>query len=252
MNISLKNQLILVTGASRGIGRAIAKQLSESGAKVIIHYNRNQQEAESLLSEMKNEAILAPCDLADPSKVVGYIPDLVKKHGFISVIVNNAGISRSASDTLPTTDWLRIWDETLAVNTTSLAILCKEFVDQAKTQNNGRIINISSRAAFRGDTTDYIAYAASKGAIVSITRTIARHYGKLGIKAFLIAPGFTRTDMAEEILSEYGEGFALNDIALNELTIPEDIAPMVTLLCSGLADHATGATIDINAGSYVH
>lgn len=252
MNISLKNQLILVTGASRGIGRAIAKQLSESGAKVIIHYNRNQKEAESLLSELRNEAFLAACDLSDSEKVMGFIPELVNKYGPISALVNNAGIAKSAADTLATSEWVQIWNETLAVNTTSLAILCKEFVDQAKTVNNGRIINISSRAAFRGDTTDYIAYAASKGAIVSITRTIARHYGKQGIKAFLVAPGFTRTDMAEEILSEYGEGFALNDIALDQLTEPKDIAPMVTLLCSGLADHATGATIDINAGSYVH
>jgi NAD(P)-dependent dehydrogenase (short-subunit alcohol dehydrogenase family) len=252
MNISLKNQLILVTGASRGIGRAIAKQLSESGAKVIIHYNRNQKEAESLLSELRNEAFLAACDLSDREKVMGFIPELVNKYGPISALVNNAGIAKSAADTLATSEWVQIWNETLAVNTTSLAILCKEFVDQAKTVNNGRIINISSRAAFRGDTTDYIAYAASKGAIVSITRTIARHYGKQGIKAFLVAPGFTRTDMAEEILSEYGEGFALNDIALDQLTEPKDIAPMVTLLCSGLADHATGATIDINAGSYVH
>jgi NAD(P)-dependent dehydrogenase (short-subunit alcohol dehydrogenase family) len=252
MNISLKNQLILVTGASRGIGRAIAKQLSESGAKVIIHYNRNEKEAELLLSELKNEAFLESCDLSDPMKVIGFIPNLFEKYGPISALVNNAGIAKSASDTLATPEWVQIWNETLAVNTTALAILCKEFVDQARIVNNGRIINISSRAAFRGDTTDYIAYAASKGAIVSITRTIARQYGKQGIKAFLVAPGFTRTDMAEEILSEYGEGFALNDIALDQLTEPKDIAPMVTLLCSGLADHATGATIDINAGSYVH
>jgi len=252
MNISLKNQLILVTGASRGIGRAIAKQLSESGAKVIIHYNRNEKEAELLLSELKNEAFLASCDLSDPMKVMGFIPNLFEKYGPISALVNNAGIAKSASDTLATPEWVQVWNETLAVNTTALAILCKEFVDQARIVNNGRIINISSRAAFRGDTTDYIAYAASKGAIVSITRTIARQYGKQGIKAFLVAPGFTRTDMAEEILSEYGEGFALNDIALDQLTEPKDIAPMVTLLCSGLADHATGATIDINAGSYVH
>jgi NAD(P)-dependent dehydrogenase (short-subunit alcohol dehydrogenase family) len=252
MNISLKNQLILVTGASRGIGRAIAKQLSESEAKVIIHYNRNEKEAELLLSELKNEAFLASCDLSDPMKVMGFIPNLFEKYGPISALVNNAGIAKSASDTLATPEWVQVWNETLAVNTTALAILCKEFVDQARIVNNGRIINISSRAAFRGDTTDYIAYAASKGAIVSITRTIARQYGKQGIKAFLVAPGFTRTDMAEEILSEYGEGFALNDIALDQLTEPKDIAPMVTLLCSGLADHATGATIDINAGSYVH
>lgn len=252
MNISLKNQRILVTGASRGIGRAIAKQLSDSGAEIIIHCNNNLAEAEKLKSELVNPAFIESCDLSNVDQVVGFTPKLVEKYGPISGLVNNAGISRSAPDNLSTQEWVKIWQETIQVNTTALGILCKEFVDQALINQNGRIVNISSRAAFRGDTTDYIAYAASKGAIVSLTRSIARHYGKQGIKAFLIAPGFTRTDMADEILAEYGEDFALNDIALKELTKPEDIAPMVTLLCSGLADHATGASIDINAGSYVH
>ena len=251
MNISLKNQRILVTGASRGIGRAIAKQLSQSGAEVIIHYNTNRLEADKLSNELENVNFTAACDLADAAAVSGFIPSLVEKYGSISALVNNAGISPSAADSLPTNEWLKIWEQTFAVNTRAVGILCKEFVEHAKTQQNGRIVNISSRAAFRGDTTDYIAYAASKGAIVSLTRSIARHYGKQGIKAFLIAPGFTRTDMANAILEEYGEDFALNDIALNELTTPEDIAPMVTLLCSGLADHATGTSIDMNAGSYV-
>ncbi|PZX58357.1 NAD(P)-dependent dehydrogenase (short-subunit alcohol dehydrogenase family) [Algoriphagus ratkowskyi] len=252
MNISLKNQRILVTGASRGIGKAIAKQLSDSGAEVIIHYNKNKNEAEKLQNELKNPAVIESCDLSDIDQVIGFVPKLVGKYGSISGLVNNAGISLSAPDNLDTKEWVKIWNETLQVNTTALGILCKEFVEHALVNQSGRIINISSRAAFRGDTTDYIAYAASKGAIVSLTRSIARHYGKQGIKAFLIAPGFTRTDMADEILAEYGEDFALNDIALKELTRPEDIAPMVTLLCSGLADHATGASIDINAGSYVH
>ena len=252
MNISLKNQRILVTGASRGIGRAIAKQLSESGAEVIIHFNQNSEEAEKLKNQLANPAFIESCDLSDINQVIGFIPMLVEKYGAISGLVNNAGISRSAPDSLQTETWVKVWQETIQVNTTALGILCKEFVDHALKNQNGRIVNISSRAAFRGDTTDYIAYAASKGAVISLTRSIARHYGKQGIKAFLIAPGFTRTDMAEEILSAYGEDFALNDIALRELTRPEDIAPMVTLLCSGLADHATGASIDINAGSYVH
>ncbi|MBB6326503.1 NAD(P)-dependent dehydrogenase (short-subunit alcohol dehydrogenase family) [Algoriphagus iocasae] len=252
MQISLKGQRILVTGASRGIGRAIAKQLSESGAEVIIHFNSNEEEAKSLQNELSGVSYVEKCDLGNSDSVVGFIPKLVEKYGPLSGIVNNAGIAKSASDDLPTDKWLEIWNETIQVNSTSVGILCKEFVDHAKINNGGRIVTISSRAAFRGDTTDYLAYAASKGALVSLTRSIARHYGKVGIKAFLIAPGFTRTDMANEILSEYGEGFALNDIALNELTKPEDIAPMVTLLCSGFADHATGASIDINAGSYVH
>ena len=251
MNISLHNQRILVTGASRGIGRAIAKQLSQSGAEVIIHYNSNKTAAEKLQNELQNISHTAACDLSNAEEVCGFIPMIVNKYGPISALINNAGISPSAADTLPTNEWLKNWENTFAVNTTAVGILCKEFVEHAITQQNGRIVNISSRAAFRGDTTDYIAYAASKGAIVSLTRSIARHYGKQGIKAFLIAPGFTRTDMANAILEEYGEGFALNDIALNELTTPEDIAPMVTLLCSGLADHATGTSIDMNAGSYV-
>lgn len=251
MNISLANQRILVTGASRGIGRAIAKQLSESGAEVIIHYYTNKAEADRLKNELKHMSHTAACDLASAGAVSGFIPLLVEQYGPLSALVNNAGISPSAADSLPTDEWLKNWDHTFAVNSRAVGILCKEFVDHAKTQQQGRIVNISSRAAFRGDTTDYLAYAASKGAIVSLTRSIARHYGKQGIKAFLIAPGFTRTDMANAILEEYGEDFALNDIALNELTTPEDIAPMVTLLCSGLADHATGTSIDMNAGSYV-
>ena len=218
---------------------------------MIIHYNSNRLEAEKLKNELENISFTAACDLADAVAVSGFIPSLVEKYGPISALVNNAGISPSAADSLPTNEWLKIWEQTFAVNTRAVGILCKEFIEHAKTQQNGRIVNISSRAAFRGDTTDYIAYAASKGAIVSLTRSIARHYGKQGIKAFLIAPGFTRTDMASAILEEYGEDFALNDIALNELTTPEDIAPMVTLLCSGLADHATGTSIDMNAGSYV-
>lgn len=251
MNISLKDQKILVTGASRGIGRAIARQLSESGAEVIIHYNSNRGEAESLLRQLKTPGHIEACDLAQPTEAAGFIPRLVGKYGPLTALVNNAGIALSAPDSLPTGEWVQIWEKTMAVNSTAVGILCKEFIDQAKFQQNGRIVMISSRAAFRGDTPDYMAYAASKGAMVSLTRSIARHYGKQGIKAFLIAPGFTRTDMANEILTEYGEDFALKDIALKELTRPEDIAPMVTLLCSGLADHATGTSIDMNAGSYV-
>ncbi|WP_439488593.1 SDR family NAD(P)-dependent oxidoreductase [Algoriphagus sp.] len=252
MNINLKNQRILVTGASRGIGRAIASQLSESGAEVIIHCNTNFGAAEKLQEELSNPTFIEACNLSDLNQVMGFIPKLAEKYGPISALINNAGVALSAPDDLPTESWVKIWNETFQVNTTAVGIMCKEFVEHARKYKNGRIINISSRAAFRGDTTDYLAYAASKGALVSLTRSIARHYGKQGIKAFLIAPGFTQTDMANEILSQYGDDFALKDIALSELTKPEDIAPLITLLCSGLADHATGTTIDINAGSYVH
>jgi NAD(P)-dependent dehydrogenase (short-subunit alcohol dehydrogenase family) len=150
MNISLKNQRILVTGASRGIGRAIARQLSESGAEVIIHYNSNRAEAESLLNQLKNPAHIVACDLSQSAEVVGFIPRLVEKYGPLTALVNNAGISPKAPDSLPTGEWLQIWEKVMAVNSTAVGILSKEFIDQAKPQENGRIVMISSRAAFRG------------------------------------------------------------------------------------------------------
>jgi 3-oxoacyl-[acyl-carrier protein] reductase len=140
----------------------------------------------------------------------------------------------------------------MMVNLNAAALLCKRAVAHFQQQGGGRIISISSRAAFRGDTADYLAYAASKGGLVSLTRSLARAFGKQGIRAFIIAPGFTRTEMAQDFIDQYGEDYALNDIALERLTEPADLGPMVVLLASGLADHATGCTIDINAGSYVH
>jgi NAD(P)-dependent dehydrogenase (short-subunit alcohol dehydrogenase family) len=125
----------------------------------------------------------------------------------------------------------------------------KQFMKQ---ETGGRIITLSSRAAFRGDTEDYLAYATSKAAVVSLTKSIARAYGKHEIKAFVVAPGFTKTDMAQKFIDQYGEDFAKSDIALKELTQPEDVAPTIAFLLSGHMDHATGTTIDINAGSYVH
>ena len=118
--------------------------------------------------------------------------------------------------------------------------------------NTRIIINIASRAAFRGDTKDYMAYAASKAGVVGLTRSIARAYGKNGIKAFIVAPGFVRTEMAQSFTDEYGEEHALNDLALDQMTEPNDVAQFVVFLASGLANHATGGTFDINAGSYVH
>ena len=107
MNISLSNQRILVTGASRGIGRAIAKQLSQSGAEVIIHYNSNKTAAEKLQNELQNISHTAACDLSNAEEVCGFIPMLVNKYGPISALINNAGISPSAADTLPTNEWLK-------------------------------------------------------------------------------------------------------------------------------------------------
>jgi len=140
----------------------------------------------------------------------------------------------------------------MAVNLRAPAVLSRLAIEHFSAQGGGRIINISSRAAFRGDQPAYLAYAASKAGLVALTRSIARGFGKAGILAFNVAPGFTRTDMAKGFLDQYGEDYVAGDIALRTLTEPADIAPFVVFLASGLADHSTGCTIDINAASYVH
>ncbi len=252
MNIDLANQRILVTGASRGVGNSIARHLLESGASVALHYNRNREPVEELQRLFPDQSYLIKADLSDIESTESLFNDSVKALGGLDVLVNNAGLVVSMPMTMQRPQWEKAWDLTMDVNLKSVAFLSRLAVGEFAKGDGGRVIMIASRAAFRGDTEDYMAYAASKGGMVAFTRSIARAFGKQGVKAFLIAPGFVRTDMAKDAIELYGEDYVVGGIALDRLTEPDDISPMVVLLASGLSDHATGCTIDINAASYVH
>ena len=252
MNIDLNGLNILVTGSSRGIGRAIAGQLGKAGAILALHYNKNRQSARELADKIGPSADIFQADLSEKQGCIDLFEKVEKKFRRIDVLINNAGVALKSPVDMESDQWIREWEDTMKVNLTATALLSKLAVNHFMVHGGGRIINIASRAAFRGDTVDYLAYAASKGGIVSLTRSIARGFGKQNIKAFLIAPGFVRTEMAQEFIDFYGEEKTISDLALNTLTEPEDVAPMVVFLASGLADHATGGTFDINAGSYVH
>ncbi len=252
MHIDLTKKTVLVTGASRGIGRAIAQQLAEAGASVAAHFNKSQEDINALTMACGKGANAFQANLAVEKEVIHLFEKVLDHYGRLDAIVNNAGIAISSGMEVDDEDWSKDWHKTMAVNLNATAILCKKAINHFSKNNGGHIINITSRAAFRGDTAEYMAYAASKGGLVALTRSIARAFGKAGIKAFNVAPGFVKTEMAQAFVNEYGEDMVLNDIALNELTKPKDVAPMVVFLLSGMADHATGCTIDINAGSYVH
>ncbi len=254
MKIDLSNQHILVTGGTRGIGAAISKVLVECGATIIAHYNENEECALKLKKELGNSVRLIKADLSGAMEVARLFSESLSFfNGKLDGIVNNAGIAISSDIHKNAVDWTDDWLRTMDVNVNAVGLLCKRSICQFQKQDSGgRIVNISSRAAFRGDTAEYMAYATSKGAVVSLTKSIARAFGKEEIKAFVVAPGFVRTDMAQKFINQYGEDYALNDIALKKLTEPEDVAPTIAMLFSGLMDHATGTTIDINAGSYVH
>jgi NAD(P)-dependent dehydrogenase (short-subunit alcohol dehydrogenase family) len=252
IQLDLSDKKILVTGASNGIGKGVAHFLMEMGAQVAVHYHSNKEAAEQLISkfkETKSEAFKA--NLEHEAEVIQLVEHVIASFGSIDVIVLNAGVFLQHSTTATTKDWLSVWKRTLDINLNSVGLVTKLGIDQFRTQGEGTFVYIGSRAVFRGETEEYLGYAASKGGLTSLARSVARSFGKENIKSFIVSPGFTRTQMAESFIKKYGEERVLNEISLNELTKPEDIAPLIGLMCSGLMDHATGATIDINAGSHI-
>ena len=249
--VNLKNNVILVTGAAGGIGEPVVRSLAEYGATVAIHFNQKKTEAEKLAAEVGNNSRSFHADLAEPESGVALFQNVVNAYGRCHTLVNNSGVYlRSPNDT-NIREWLAKWERTIAINLTAAGVLCREAVNHFKEHKGGRIINIASRAAFRGDYEDYFAYAASKGGMVALSRTIARTCGKYNIKSFVVAPGFVRTPIVDEYIKRHGSESIMKELALKELTTPEDVAPTVVFLASGLMDHATGCSIDINAGSYI-
>ena len=251
MRIDLRGSIILVTGATGGIGAAIVRCLAECGATVAVHYNNKRDGAEKLAAEVGNESKPFCADLSEPKNGTTLFDSVLDTYGKVDVLVNNAGVYLRAPNDEGIDLWLADWNKTIAINLTAAGVLCREAVNHFKQHNGGRIIHIASRAAFRGDYEDYFAYAASKGGMVALSRTIARTYGKYNVKSFVIAPGFVRTPIVDEYIKTHGDESIMKELSLKEMTRPEDVAPTVMFLASGLMDHATGCAIDINAASYV-
>jgi len=251
MKIDLSDKTILVTGANSGIGKAIAQELLNAGAQVALHFNSNSEGASKLKEQFSDQCELFQADFNNVDETIKLFEDVLSWRNTLDILINNAGTAVMNSVNLDDETWIKNWNTIMNINLLAAGVLSKKALEHFKTKNGGRIINIASRAAFRGDTPDYLAYAASKAGMVALVRSIARGFGKDGITAFSIAPGFTRTAMAQQSIDKYGEDFVIKDIALNELTEPKDISPIVTLICSGKFDHGTGSNIDINAGSYV-
>ena len=251
MKISLKNKNILVTGSNSGIGFSIANDLLEAGANVGLHFNSNSNGVKDLQKKFPNQCQIFQCDFAKTDDIPIFFNKVISNFKKLDVLINNAGSAVMNPINNNDKEWIDNWKTIMNINLLSSGILSKKAIEHFIKNRSGRIINIASRAAFRGDTPDYLAYAASKAGMVALSKSIARAYGKDGIKAFSIAPGFTKTAMAQKSIDKYGEDFVVKDIALNNLTEPEDISPIVTLICSGKFDHGTGSCIDINAGSYV-
>ena len=243
-----KKKRVLVTGAARGIGLAITEKLLAEDFSVV-GTARASAFPESWAKGKNFKGIHA--DLSDDSTLVKTLKPLFTSD-CPDVLINNAGIFQDVDFTDSDEAWLNVWDATMQVNLRASSLLSKWFI-QAHLDNSseGILINIASRAAYRGDTQEYAAYAASKAGMVAFTKSIARDFGTKQIVAYSIAPGFIETDMARESISVYGEEYLTKDSAFGEITQPGEVANLATFLASGQVKHMTGATFHINGGSYM-
>ncbi len=246
----MNDKVVLLTGAGGEIGSATATTLSRQGARMVLH-DRNADALAPLLASVP-EAIGITADLSDPASCGVLWTDAQAAAGRVDVLINMAGVYLAAPLGDPLDRWLGTWDRSLAINLISPGVLCREAVRSFSAQaGGGIIINIASRAAFRGEDPEYWHYAAAKAGIVAMTKTIARHYGRQGVTAFAIAPGYVDTAFNQVFRDTIGVEAAASDTGLGEVARPQDIANVIAFLASGLARHATGTTIDVNGASYV-
>lgn len=230
---------ILLTGASRGIGAATHEILTNTGHQVVGH-------------STKGGGGLIAGDLADPAAPRRiWDQALARLGGRIDAVVNNAGIYEGVGDDVADEEWHAAWVRTLTVNLQAAADLCRLAVGHFKANGGGRIVNVASRAAFRGDSPQHWHYAASKSALIGMTKTIARGYAAENILAFAVAPGFTVTDATEEYLEGRGGAAILADIPLGRVTSPAEVAETIRWLAVDAPAASTGSVIDLNGASYV-
>jgi NAD(P)-dependent dehydrogenase (short-subunit alcohol dehydrogenase family) len=237
---------LLVTGTSRGIGFSITKKLLENDHNVIGTSRSSNNE----LTDFENYKHIK-CDLARADDVEK-LKSVFNDGNHPEVLINNAGMFEEAQFEISDEDWLVNWDKTLQVNLRAPSLITKWAINAwKKSGTKGRVINIASRAAYRGDTGEYASYAASKAGMTAFTKSIARSFGTHGITAYTIAPGFVDTDMARGSIEVYGADYLTKDLALDAIAPPEQISEMVYLLAKGELTHATGQTFHINSGSYL-
>lgn len=242
----LEGKVAVVTGASRGIGRAIALKLADEGAKVVVNYSGSQAKAEEVVARIQEnggEAISVQASVSQSEEVTALIDTAVKTFGSLDILVNNAGITR---DNLLMRMKEDEWDDVLNTNLKGVFLCTKAVTRQMMKQRAGRIINISSIVGVAGNA-GQANYVAAKAGVIGLTKTTAKELASRNILVNAIAPGFIETEMTDQLPEELKQGM-LTQIPLEKLGQPEDIAKAVAFLASDDANYMTGQTLHIDGG----
>ncbi len=247
---SLKDQVAVVTGGGRGLGRAMAESLGEAGARVVIAARKFDEvkETESSFQARGIEAMAARLDVSNPADIEALTQQVLDRYGRIDVLINNSGASWGApSLEMP----LDAWNKVLAVNVTGTFLMSQRVAKVMREQGGGRIVNIASIAGLAGTDTeilDAVGYSASKGAVIALTRDLARKWARWNIRVNAIAPGFFPTKMAQGVIDHHGE-LLLQGTPLKRFGAMDDIKGLALLLSSRASDYMTGAVLVLDGGA---
>ena len=250
--MDFSNQIILVTGASRGIGRAIARQFAEKGGRVAVHFNSNAQAAAETLASLPGSGhIVVQADLADNAAIQKMVETVITQMGGLNVLVNNAAIYEDHTITKVDYDtWQNSWLRTIQANLLGAANATFCAAQHMMQHGGGRIINISSRGAFRGEP-DAPAYAASKAGLNAMGQSLAKALGGHKIYITTVAPGWVETDMAAAHLAGPDGDAIRAQSPLGRVATPDDVAYTVLFLASEGAEFLTGTIVDVNGASHL-
>jgi 3-oxoacyl-[acyl-carrier protein] reductase len=247
--ISLKGRKTLITGGSRGIGRATAVLFAKAGSDVALNYLNQKGAAERVKKEIEKigkECLIFRADVSRKRDVSLMVEATMKEWKRLDILVNNAGIWTygEMGDMSE-----KVWEETMGINLSSVFYTCNAVIPHMKTKKRGSIINVSSTAAVRGEAF-HSHYAASKGAVVSLSKSLAIELAPYNIRVNSVAPGWVDTDMCAEVFSDPDFRKRVQDsIPLKRIPLPEDIAEAILFLASDLARHITGEVLNVNGGS---
>jgi NAD(P)-dependent dehydrogenase (short-subunit alcohol dehydrogenase family) len=250
--VSFTGEIVLVTGASRGIGRAIAVQFAEKGARVAVHYHQNRTAAEETLKMLAGSGHqIFQADISDPDAVHALVESVVRDMGGLDVLINNAALyTEHPITSVGYDEWRSQWQTIIQTNLLAAANLCYCAAPHLIARGGGHIVNVSSRGAFRGEPSAP-AYGASKAGLNAMGQSLAIALAPHNISVTTVAPGWVETDMAKEHL-EGAKGDAIRaQYPIGRVAKPEEVAAAVVFLASDDALPMTGAIVDINGASYL-